>query len=309
VELELFKFIYVSLENFLFSQFFTSTGDSMVFKYPEVMTVREFEDFIRKCEKIIDQICFVEPKYDGSNITVIDGTFYTRNLNPLSKHFQELLQKALGKDLKKLIELSKEYQVFFELGGYLNSPAGYKNCWSSDADYVIFDLVKGSQFVNPEKAKEIVEAYGLKFVDIKKMNVRDILENWQRMLNDYKVFEGFVIKIPTPSECIKITRHNYVLAKFKHEYLGEKTIVVKKEPKSISKKDFELPELEQSEVFGAINKAHLELGSDIFDKKKAMPKIFEYVRQEAEKHGRKVPSASKIYRYYLKYLERIKEKK
>ena len=279
----------------------------MVFKYPEIKTPKEFEEIVRKCGKLIEEFGYVQPKYDGSNITCVDGTFYTRNLNPLPKHFQELLYKALGKDLKNLIELSKRYQVFFELGGYLNSPAGYKDCWSGEADYVIFDLVQGNQFVNPEQAKEIVESYGLKFVEVKKMNVRDVLENWQRMLNDYKVFEGFVLKIPTPSECLKMLHHNFVMAKFKHEYLGKQVITVRKESKTVSKKDFELPELEESEVYGAINKAHLELGDDIFDKKKAMPKIFEYVRQEAEKHGRKIPSASRLYKLYLQYLERIKK--
>jgi hypothetical protein len=65
--------------------------------------------------------------------------------------------------------------------------------------------------------------------------------------------------------------------------------------------------LPESEVMGAINKAHLILGDEIYDKKKAMPLIFRLVREEAEKHGNRVPKASTLFMYYKRYIERIKK--
>ena len=81
-------------------------------------TAMEFKDLIRRVPKVLNEKGYIEPKYDGSNITVVNGVPYTRNLNPLPTRFQEGLKKALGSKYNALIELSKKYQVFLELGGF-----------------------------------------------------------------------------------------------------------------------------------------------------------------------------------------------
>ena len=281
-------------------------------KYPSLYTVKEFIDLIRKIPELLDMNAYVEPKYDGSNITVVDGEFRTRNLNPLPKNFMEGTRIALGNKYSALIELSKKCQVFFELGGIKNAPAGYTDSWESNWDYRIFDLILGSNFLHPEKVEELCSRYGLKFVGYEIIPVRTIVEEWQKHLSRYKSYEGFVVKIfPSQSILKKIPYHrqyNVVVAKIKHEYLGVKVAQVKKKPKEKKIKVEEEPELPLSEVMGAINKAHLQLGEEIFDKKKAMPLIFKLVKEEAEKHKFKPPKAGKLFKYYTEYLENIKKK-
>ena len=63
-----------------------------------------------------------------------------------------------------------------------------------------------------------------------------------------------------------------------------------------------LPPLPDSEVYGAINKAHADLGEDFRDKTKAMPLIAIYTAAEEKKHLCSKPLKS-LYSYYLAYLE------
>ena len=54
-------------------------------KYPNIYTVEEFEVVVRGVPELLKLDAYIEPKYDGTNVTVVEGTFYTRNLNPLPK--------------------------------------------------------------------------------------------------------------------------------------------------------------------------------------------------------------------------------
>jgi len=277
-------------------------------KYPSLLTVKEFAELARKVPELLDLEAYVEPKYDGSNITVFDGSFATRNLNPLPPQFEQGLRIALGDRLGALIELSKRYQVFLELGGRRNAPAGYADPWEGEWDYRVLDLYAG-RFLAPDRVAEICEGYGLKFVGYTVARVADVLENWWKMLRErYAAFEGFVLKIFPPPEIARRVphlRHNMIAAKFKHEYLGQRIATSKRRGKEGRESgERGLPPLPESEIMAAINRAHLVLGDDIRDPRKAMPLIFRLAKEEAEKHGCAVPDARTLYRCYRRYLER-----
>ena len=111
----------------------------------------------------------------------------------------------------------------------------------------------------------------------------------------------------------KIPRHrqyNAVLVKSKHEYVGEvRGVIVRKREEKGKVVVVRKPPLVKSEIMGAINKAHLELGDAIFDKKKAVQLIFKKVKEEADKHGCTVPKAPQILRYYMEYINKLKNKR
>lgn len=279
-------------------------------KYPELYTTKQFLSLVNGVPELLDIEGYVQPKYDGSNITCYNQVCMTRNLNPLPPNFKQGLLLALGEKYRNLMKLADKYQVFFELGGTRNSPAGYSSSWRGEWDYRIFDLFAGV-FLHPEKVSRILDEYGLEYVGYEIVKVEDVVNDWKRLLSEkYSRFEGFVLKIYPSEDVIRKIKHhrqyNAVIVKFKHEYVG---VGLKKK---VKKKKKEAPEtarepLPESEIMGAINKAHLLLGDDIFDKKKAMPLIFRLVREEAEKHGNAVPQASKLFRYYQKYVERMKK--
>ena len=286
-------------------------------KYPSLYSPRELQKLLNKVPELLDLETFIEPKYDGSNITIFHEQAATRNLNPLPKQFAQGLREALGKDYDKLIQLSNKYQVFLELGGTKNAPAGYVEAWDDKWDYRIFDLYAG-QFLQPPKVQEIVEKMGLKFVGYEAgPKLETILNIWPKLLNEkYGLVEGMVVKVFPLQQVLEKLRkhfkykHNMVGIKLKHEYLGKYGaghIKVKK-AKEKGEPEPKRPEraLEPSEIYGAINKAHLILGDDIFNPKKAMPLIFKLVKEEAEKHNAVPPKAGKLFKMYQEYLKRIK---
>ncbi len=255
---------------------------------------------------------YVQPKYDGSNITCHAGACLTRNHSPLPPEFTQGLRKALGEDYKTLMKLSNRYQVFLELGGTKNSPAGYADGWDGEWDYRVFDLFAGT-FLQPPRVEEILDDYGLKYVGHTTMTVAEVADNWKRLLSeDYSHVEGFVLKVFVPKHIAeklapkaRHAKYGVILVKFKHEYAGAPRPKAKKKHEKRVEKPRGEP-LPDSEIMGAINKAHLQLGDGIHDRKKAMPLIFKIVKEEAEKHGNTVPPASYLFKKYQEYLEKIK---
>lgn len=277
-------------------------------KYPRLLTAKQFINVIKHVPELMDTQVYIQPKYDGSNITCLNGVCVTRNLNPLPPQFQEGLRRAFGSKYDKLMRLSDQYQVFLELGGTRNSPAGYTSGWRDEWDYRIFDLFNGL-FMKPEKVEKILSKEELDYVGFKKMKLDEVINNWETILNEFKDMEGFVLKIylnEVPRKIKNLRQYNTVMVKFKHEYLGSKPVITKKPKKEKKKTSGNNKEpLPESEIMGAINKAHLQLGEEIFNKKKAMPVIFRLVREEAEKHDNSVPPASKLFKYYQEYLRRL----
>lgn len=88
-------------------------------------------------------------------------------------------------------------------------------------------------------------------------------------------------------------KHIYFKSKWERPKLS-------KEPKPVDSR----PEIPESEVFGAIAKAEIDLGEDFKDKTKAMPLIARYVGEECRKHGFK--RTKNLFHYYCAYLDRNK---
>ena len=253
-------------------------------KYPKLILPKQHN--ITKIIPLSASV-YIEPKYDGTNITIINAKVFTgKYLNVPQEFFMKGLQQALQEKLDILLKLSKRYQIFLELGGFKNSPAGYTKCWQHDWDYVIFDIysIEQGRFLKPEEVQKICKQYDLKFVGFRIATYKCIVEKWDKMLEQYKDFEGFVVKY--------FSNDKVVFVKFKHEYLKEK-----------SRK-----EIWSSEIFGVINKVHTMIGDDIFDKKKAMPIIVKLAQEECKKHNIPIPSAKLIFQYYQQYLQKISSK-
>lgn len=67
-----------------------------------------------------------------------------------------------------------------------------------------------------------------------------------------------------------------------------------------------LPPLPDSEVFGAIAKAHADLGEAFFDKRQGMPLVARYVGEECDKHQCGKPTI-KLYDAYAQYVSDRRE--
>jgi len=82
-----------------------------------------------------------------------------------------------------------------------------------------------------------------------------------------------------------------------------------KEPQKVEKdgelKTDERPILDDTEIFGAIKKVHVEIGSQIENKAIAMPRIAGKIHEECNKHDRRFPRD--IYDKYIHYLDQIKK--
>ena len=278
-------------------------------KYPEIYTPNILASIITRIPDILDLTGYIQPKYDGSNITCFSGTCATRFLNPLPKYYLDGLRTALKDGNNKLMNLSYKYQVFLELGGRKNSPAGYVNPWSGDWDYRVIDLFIG-RFLEPVKISEILSEYNLKYVGFEVAKVGYVVNNWRRILSErYAVFEGFVLKIFPEGKILRRLKdhiqRNVIMVKFKHEYNTTRQV---KKLKKKEKEEWEpatMRELPPSEIRGVINKAHMALGDEIFNKRKAMPLIFKLAKEEARKHGNKAPPAKILFKYYEEYIRNL----
>ncbi len=274
-------------------------------KYPSVLSLNEFKKLVDKY-KVLDLVeeVYIQPKYDGSNITCFHRSCLTRNHNPLPNTFVEGFRRALGDKYESLMRLSEKYQVFLELGGFANSPAGYSKPWGGEWDYVVFDLYAG-RFLKPTRVESIVTSMGLKYVGHEATNL-SVFDSPQELLGRFADYEGYVVKLYL-SEPLKLysARYGMIAVKVKHDS-APVTLAKQKKKGRERVESRSVVELPESEILGAINKAHLTLGSSIANRKKAMPVIFKLVREEAEKHGYKVPSPNKVFRLYQKYLDRVR---
>jgi len=93
-------------------------------------------------------------------------------------------------------------------------------------------------------------------------------------------------------------KFGYVQAKVKID-------VPEPEKKKIARGEPIYPPIPPNEIYGAINKAHQELGDEkIRDVRVAMPLIARLVAEERKKHLFSSPKG-KLFKYYKNYLERM----
>ena len=250
-------------------------------KYPDIQYV-ERDLRTGNLDKILGDKIIFEPKYDGSNIRLawVGGKILISSrkkeiaVEPFISGFFEAFSGYLD-ELKKVLQ--RGYVLFCELYGYKNTPQGIHKRHQRAWDHIIFDVWREEQgFLPPEEARKVVGK--LKFVEF----YVDSAESFEELIEKaqkYSKYEGVVIK----------------------RYVNGQLLATKWKPEEI--KEGILP---KSEILGCINKAHLVLGDEIFNTKKAMRLIWRFVKEEARKHGFKLPSSDYVYRLLNLYLVQIK---
>ncbi len=187
--------------------------------------------------------------------------------------------------------------VFGELLSKGKSPARFEH--HDKYEFVIFDIwsQKDGRFLSYNSIYQYAYHYSLPVVECWAMTRHTTLESLYAYRDEMLVLakergrEGVVLK-------------NYLSQVFAKEKLDIPIIprikIEDGQPKN--------PLLPDSEVMGAIAKAHADLGESFMDKRVAMPLIAKYVSEEQEKHLCSKPSQN-LFSYYQKYLEGLNERR
>ena len=258
-----------------------------------------------------EEICWTE-KRDGSQlrIALVDGKpqISTRHQDEASEMFVKFFYQT--PNANAVIEMLKDSNGFcenpaanFNTGAVLfgellskgKSPARFET--HENYDFVLFDIFSKAEgkFLSYNGAYAYAYHYGIPFVECWALSRHTTLESLfsyrDEMLNvaKEKHREGVVLK------CYS-----------KQVFAKEKLDTPKIERVNLEEGNPQNPPLPDSEVFGAIAKAHADLGEQFNDKAKAMPLIAQYVGEEQKKHINSKPTKS-LFAYYQQYLEDRKE--
>ena len=168
--------------------------------------------------------------------------------------------------------------VFIELFGRRNTPMAVHKNWAYDWDFRVFDVFDMEKriFIEPNSIPKELRQLFVKY--------------WKTQVREYDE----LVEV-----CKELTQHEGVVIK---NYDAQ--LFTKWKPELIN---FPKDQLPNSEILGAINKVHTEIGAAILTPKKAMPKIARAVKEEARKHGKKKPSPDRIWRLYLMYIKRLQK--
>lgn len=196
--------------------------------------------------------------------------------------FGELYGK--GRSPTRIVQYDKPFFIAFDLwsakaGGFIPYVAAHQQCYHSNIPFV--ECVACGSFSTPgllmntlddliiKAENEHLEGYVIKSWDYKKKE----LDAWG------------IDKLPLM---------------FKHKV---DTPRLEKISKGVDPDKVILPELPESEIYGAINRVKMDGGSDNFKNiKLAMPMIAQYVGEECKKHNCSTPS-KKLIKYYLEVLK------
>jgi len=154
-------------------------------KYFDLMGAEDFFSTLRSVKRYSTVV--LQPKYDGSNVLKFGDSLYTRNLNRVPVQWLEVIRTKFPEILRS------RYDFYFEFGGKVNAPAGFKDCWDDDWDYRVFDFYE-YRYPLDDLRKE-----GLKVVETiaELSDVIKAVETAVRLLKspEYRRFEGIVVKV------------------------------------------------------------------------------------------------------------------
>ena len=283
------------------------TNESKLPNYPELNRIT----LLYPSPQIMlgDEIYWTE-KRDGSQmrIALVNGEIKisTHHQEDASEQFKNYLKSTeqyavieqLLKDTNGLCEnpaadFNYGAVIFGELLTTGKSPARFEH--HDKCEFVIFDIwsSKGQIFLPYNSVYQQAYHYSLPVVECWCLSRHIDLESLYKqrdeilLLAKEKGREGVVLK----------NYHSQIFAKEKLDTpVIAKINIEEGAPKN--------PQLPDSEVFGAIAKAHADLGEAFLDKAKAMPLIAQYVSEEQEKHLCSKPSR-KLFSYYLEYIESL----
>ena len=196
--------------------------------------------------------------------------------------FGELYGK--GRSPTRIVTYDKPFFVAFDLwsekaGGFIPYVAAHQQCHHSNIPFV--DCVTHGTFSTPgllmntlddlivKAEEEHIEGYVIKSWDYKHAELNAWGVNTLPLMFKHKVDTPRLEKIQ------KVDDSNRVI----------------------------LPELPDSEIYGAINRVKMDYGSNVFKNiKQAMPLIAQYVGEECKKHNCSSPS-KKLIKYYQDVLK------
>lgn len=169
-------------------------------------------------------------------------------------------------------------------------------------EFVIFDIFDFDKdsFIPFNQVQKLCKKYKLPIVDLwiksKPKTLGSLLETRDKILEVAKLphaggmREGTVLKAYP-----KVGRPVYAKEKIEWKIPGKEKKEKPDEPY--------VPPLNDGEIFGAIDKAFVDLGLNKFKEvRTAMPLVAKYTREEAKKHRRKMPH--NLFKFYQDYLQR-----
>ena len=277
----------------------------MLKKYPELNRI----GLLYPSPQILlgDEIYWTE-KRDGSQlrIALVDGEILisTRNQDEASPQFQEYFKQT--EQYAAIKELLKDTNGFcdnptanFDIGAVVfgellckgKSPARFET--HERCEFILFDIYsqKDERFLPYTAVYQHAYHYNLPIVESWALSRHTDLASLYAFRDEMLILakergrEGVVLK----------SYHSQIFAKEKLD-----TPVIPRV--KIDEGQPANPRLPDSEVMGAIAKAHADIGEEIKDKKIAMPLIAQYVTEEQKKHLCSKPEQN-LFSYYQQYLE------
>lgn len=273
-------------------------------KYEHINSIVQHDD--KYLSTALDNNVYWEIKRDGSNISIQyhKGFMVVHTRNQVANSHVQGEVKGLIKDfeptLKKLLE--DRYIAYFELIRAGHSPAQFE--MHDKPSIIAIDLwdIQNEMFVHPALRYQLFEDYGIPhipcFITAKYKTRKEFEEDTDTFI-EIAVrlqIEGFVAK--WVGEKDNLLRK--IKAKVEHKYPRQV-----KEGKKTRNQRTRLPDLDVSEVRGAIDKVYMDLsGEDFRDKKIVMPLIAKAVAEEGRKH--KAQNRINLYAEYLDFLRGLR---
>jgi len=278
-------------------------------KYPEMDRIAT----LSRPQMLLGQEIYWTEKRDGSQLRIAldnegEVIISTRNQDDASEMFKnyfhqteqaqgviDFLRDTNGYREEPVANFDFGSVVFGELLCKGKSPARFET--HDKHKFIIFDIysLKDQRFLSYTSVYQNTYHYGLPCVECwgisRHVDLDSLYSHRDEMLvvAKEKGREGVVLK----------NYHDQVFAK-------EKLDTPKIERIKIEDGSVRLPPLPDSEVYGAISKAHADIGGEFTDKRVAMPLVAQYVGHEQEKHMCSKPRMS-LFTYYSLYLENINE--
>jgi len=256
-------------------------------------------------------------KEDGSNIGIalIDGEPEIRSRNMARANMEVYTQMKQCPEWDAILDLlnsasewNTDYVLFGELCGKGKSPTRIKV--HENTHFIAFDLwsAKSQRFVNYTKLYQECDHAGLPVTELmgtcKMTTIEELYEFKDLMLQECidRGEEGVVGKAmgETPFNMGENAGAGRGTIYFKSKV---DTPRLTKVPRDIRDGAIQLPPLSDSEIYGAIEKARVDLGDEFKNIRKAMPLIAQYVQVECKHHLCEGPR--NLYSYYETRLKDI----
>lgn len=277
--------------------------------YPELNSIAQLYP---GPQVLLGKVIHWTEKRDGSNlrIALVDNRIQvsTRHMEDASRQFQdyfwatpqakaveELIRWHSGEADSSVNDFNFQPVVFGELLVKGKSPARFET--HDKHEFILFDIwdSKAERFLNYTALYQHAYHFGLPVVASwcisRHLTLEDLYAERDALLAVAKERgrEGVVLKAFDGQQ---------------HLYAKEKLDTPKIERVRVNDGSPMLPALPESELRGAVAKAHADLGEAFGDKTIAMPLIAKYVAEEVRKHMCSKPYGN-LYSFYCEYLEGI----